>query len=235
VVRFSLDLARSLEPILARGDFPLVIGGDCSLLLGTALALGRMGPFGLAFVDGHQDLLTPETSHTGGAAGMDLALACGVGPPGLTRLAGLLPLVDPALVLLLGDRSGDSGYPGANIRRLRSPMFRAPLPVLRRRGAGNVCAEGLAHLRHLGQDRVWLHLDVDVLDDDIMPAVDSRQAGGLSWTELDDLLHVLLTSGMLTGMEVTILDPDLDPDGRCVEAMASALEQAFARGRAAWL
>jgi arginase len=235
VVRFSRDLARSLQPLLARGDFPLVVGGDCSLLLGTALALGREGPFGLAFVDGHQDLLTPETSHTGGAAGMDLALACGVGPPVLTRLAGPLPSVDPSLVLLIGDRSGDSGYPGSHVRRLRSQMFRAPLRALRRTIAGEVCSQGLARLRQLGQERVWLHLDVDVLDDDIMPAVDSRQPGGLSWAELGDILHVLLTSGMLAGMQVTILDPDLDPGGRCVEALTSALEHAFARARAASL
>lgn len=232
LIRFSRELAQALEPLLAGGEFPLVVGGDCSVLLGSALALGRRGTFGLIFADGHQDLLTPKTSHTGGAAGMDLALACGVGPRELTNLAGPVPLVDPALVVLFGDRSGDDGYPGADIRRLRAQMVRAPLASLRRVGVRAASAQGLARLTDLGASRLWLHLDVDVLDDAVMPAVDSPQPGGLSWSELDELLAALLTSGTLAGMQITILDPDRDPDGRCVEGLVVALEAAFAAARA---
>jgi arginase len=163
---------------------------------------------------------------------MDLALACGVGPVKLARLAGPVPLVDPSLVVLFGDRSGDAGYPGADVRRLRSQMVRAPLASLRRSGVRAACAEGVARLRELGARRLWLHLDVDVLDDAIMPAVDSPQPGGLSWGELDELLAALLTSGALAGMQITILDPERDPDGRCVEGLADLLEKAFAAARA---
>jgi arginase len=70
IASYSRALAAALEPILEQGDFPLVLGGDCSILLGSALALSHQGRFGLCFVDGHQDLLTPVTSSTGGAAGL---------------------------------------------------------------------------------------------------------------------------------------------------------------------
>jgi arginase len=230
--RFSTDLATALEPILAGGGFPVVLGGDCSLLLGTALALRRRGAFGVCFVDGHQDLLTPRTSETGGAAGMDLALACGLGPKALAELGGAGPLVEPSSVLLMGDRSGDGGYPSAAARRLRRQMFHAPLADLRKHSLDSVLDAGLARLRALGLDQLWLHLDVDVLDDEIMPAVDSRQPGGMSWDELGRLLRRLLTSGMLCGLQLTILDPERDPDGACVDALAQALETAFSAARA---
>ena len=68
---------RTWGDLLDRGRFPLVLGGDCSLLLGPTLALRRCGRFGLVFLDGHEDLLTPETSQSKDVAGMDLALACG--------------------------------------------------------------------------------------------------------------------------------------------------------------
>jgi arginase len=112
-------------------------------------------------------------------------------------------------------------------------MALAPLSTLRRTGVRPACTKGVAHLDRLGASRLWLHFDVDVLDDHIMPAVDSRQPDGLSWAELGEALHVLLTCGLLVGMQITILDPDRDPDGRCVEALATALEIAFAGARAA--
>jgi arginase len=233
IARFPHDVAEAVGPLLDRGDFPLVLGGDCSLLLGPALALRRRGAFGLCFVDGHQDLLTPKTSQTGGAAGMDLALACGVGPTALAQLAGPSPLVEASGVLLLGDRSGNSGYPGAAIDRARRRMFLAPLTSLRRRGVGAIVADGLAHLRRAGLDRLWLHFDVDALDDEIMPAVDSRQPGGLSWEEVVSLLRTLLASGIACGMDVTILDPERDPDGLCAEALMGILEESFAAARSA--
>ena len=64
-----------------------------------------------------------------------------------------------------------------------------------------------------GLDGFWIHLDVDVLDDREMPCVDSRQAGGLTYTELRQLLRLLLESPLASGLDITILDPDLDPEG----------------------
>lgn len=231
IAAYSLALADALAPILRRGDFPLLLGGDCSILLGSGLALKRMGRFGLCFLDGHQDLLTPSTSETGGAAGMDLALACGVGPERLIRFDGMSPLVLAADVLLLGDRSGDQWYFDPRVQILRSEMFQAGLHELRRKGIKNTISEGLKWSDPESIDGLWLHVDVDVLDDGIMPAVDSRQADGLNWKEFHDIIVEVLASGTVVGMQVTILDPDLDPERVYVEALASALELAFSDAR----
>jgi len=76
-------------------------------------------------------------------------------------------------------------------------------------------------------DRFWVHLDADVLDDAVMPAVDSRQPGGLGQAEFIEALRVLLRSGLAVGMDVTIFDPDLDPTGEIAEGLVSTLERAF--------
>ena len=71
--------------------------------------------------------------------------------------------------------------------------------------------------------RVWIHLDVDVLDDSVMPALDSRQSDGLSYAELESLLSPVLETGLVVGMNVTIYDPDRDPDGSAGRALVEGL------------
>lgn len=228
---YSRELAERLLQVLDADQFPLVLGGDCAVLLGSALALQRRGSYGLVFVDGHQDLLTTESSPRKGAAGMDLALVCGVGPQALTHLGNVVPLFDPADVLLLGDRSGDGCYPGAEVQSLRGAMFVAGLSQWREQGITTVLEHGLAKLHERGVERGWLHLDLDVLDDDIMPAVDSRQPGGLTADELQECLTALLCSGFLAGMQLTIYDPEKDPTGAAGDLIVQILESAFQGSR----
>ena len=102
---FSVMLADLVAPVTARGSFPVVLGGDCSILLGNLLALRRGGKrHGLLFLDGHADFYQPEASPSGEAADMDLALATGRGPAILADLEGLRPLVRDADVAVLGPR-----------------------------------------------------------------------------------------------------------------------------------
>jgi arginase len=101
---YSHALAARLGELLDAGRFPLVVGGDCSILLGTMLGLRRQERYGLVFVDGHTDFGLPETSLTGGVAGMDLALVTGRGLETLRNLDGLGPLVRDEDVVVLGHR-----------------------------------------------------------------------------------------------------------------------------------
>jgi arginase len=78
-----------------------------------------------------------------------------------------------------------------------------------------------------GVEGFWIHLDADVLDDNVMPAVDSRQPDGLSYVELVELLGVALSSDLAVGMQVTIFDPELDPTGQIAEGLASAVVEGF--------
>jgi arginase len=226
---YSRALAGRLGALLGSGRFPLVLGGDCSILLGTMLALRQRGRYGLVYVDGHTDFATPETSPSGGAAGMDLALGAGRGPDVLSDLDGLGPLVREEDMVLLGHR--DVADPESD----RAPVVsgtairRHDLRALRGGGIERTAAGTLATLRTCGLDGFWIHVDVDVLDSVLMPAVDSPQPDGLSYEELRQLLDPFLASDLVAGIQFTIFDPDLDPDGRHARELARAIADALVR------
>jgi arginase len=225
---FSIALARRVEKVIERGHFPLVLGGDCSILVGNMLALRQRGRHGLFFVDGQVDFRYPETSPTGGAAGMDLAIVSGRGPDVLTDIDGLKPLVQDRDVVVFGYR--DVSDPHTAWRDIRdSGITLEPLEAVREVGLADAATKVLAYLAASGIVGFWIHLDVDVLDDAIMPAVDTRQPGGMSYAELSDLLRVLLVSGLAVGMDITIFDPELDADGSIARALTGALVEGLTR------
>ena len=219
IARYACLLAEAVEAIVLRGELPVVLGGDCSILLGTLLGARRhVDRLGLVFVDGHADFNTPDRSSTAGAAGMDLALAVGIGPPVLSGLAGDGPLVDPGSVVQLGMREEDPAFRASGI------AVRDAVEVARV-GPARIAGEVLERLdSHPG---FWVHVDADVLHDDIMPAVDSREPGGLSYEALVELLRPLLTSPRALGVEFTIYDPDRDPEGTVGRAFTAALVEAL--------
>jgi arginase len=228
IADYSVSLAGAIGAQLDAGRFPVVIGGDCSILLGGMLALHRRGRYGLVFLDGHQDLQTPDVSRTGGAAGMDLALAVGIGPAMLTALGDDAALVDPADVAMVGPRDNPAWYTGDDVVRARDAMQVLPLAELRRIGMAAAGTAVASHMARPGLAGAWIHCDVDVLDDAVMPAVDSRQPNGLSYDELETLLRPVLDSGRVVGMQVTIYDPDRDPDLAAGTALVAGLARLLA-------
>jgi arginase len=229
IADYSAMLARAVGAQLDAGHFPVVLGGDCSILLGSLLALHRRGRYALLFLDGHHDLQTPHVSRTGGAAGMDLALAVGIGPPLLAALGGPAPLVHPADVFMLGVRDDPVYYTGDDVRQARMAMHVHYLDELRRTGMAAMSEAIATQIARSGATGAWIHIDVDVLDDAVMPAVDSRQAGGLSYDELHALLRPALDSGRVAGMHLTIYDPDLDPEHRAGQLLVDNLGRLLAR------
>jgi arginase len=221
---FSLDLAERVGTVVRGGRFPLVLGGDCSILLGSMLALKKIGRFGLVFVDGHLDFRHPGNSaRLGAAAGEDLALVTGRGSGRLTNLGGLGPLVRDEDVLALGERED---YPEwRDIHGTDITVW--DLPRLRELGFAGAAGRAAEKLGTKGVEGFWVHLDADVLDDALMPAVDSRQPGGGDYAELVELLGPLLRSGLAVGMEITIFDPELDPTGEIAEAFTATVVEAF--------
>jgi len=219
IAAYSRGLADAVETVLVREELAVVLGGDCSILLGNLLGARRIVKRpGLVFLDGHSDFATPERSGTHGAAGMDLALAVGLGPPLLSALAPDGPLVDTTSVVHLGMREEDPELRASGIRVL-------DLAEIERRGPRATAAEVLDRLS--GHPGFWIHVDADVLDDTVMPAVDSRVPGGLSYEALVEMLRSLLASPRALGVEFTIYDPDRDPEGTVGRAFTSALVEAL--------
>jgi arginase len=220
---YTRRLADRIGAIVDGGEFPLVLGGDCAILLGAALALRRMSdrdelPYGLVYVDGHSDFRHPgNASYVGAAAGEGVALATGRGQPDLTNLDGLRPYLRDEHVVLLGIRARDEYRLDLQAAGL---AFR-PVPQLRGEGAGRTAQWAREQLT--GCVGYWVHIDVDVLDPAVMPAVDAPDDGGIGYAELELLIAGLVGSPECLGMELTVFDPDYDPDGAYAQELVGAL------------
>jgi arginase len=229
---YALALADALGPVLTRGEFPIVLGGDCSILLGNALALRRRGRYGLLFLDGHADFYQPEAEPSGEAASMDLALATGRGPEVVVNVEGRRPLVRDEDTVLFAFRDAELAAAEGS-RPLAPTLFALDLATVRELGIDRAARDAIAHLeRDGGPTGFWIHLDVDVLDDAIMPAVDYRLPDGLNWAELITVLRAGIASELAVGLEITIFNPSLDADHRCARALVDALVSGLA-GRSA--
>ncbi|HJV05076.1 MAG TPA: arginase family protein [Actinomycetota bacterium] len=219
--RASRAIGAAVGEVLAQGRRPLVVGGDCTLLLGVYLGL----PPGvrLWFIDGHADFLDGGSSPTGETADMDLAILTGHGPKELLGAPG--PLVDPAYVVLLGHRPDHLGPDVASENARIDPAIRAQTAQeIRERGAESVGQEIAAEEP---SRPTWLHVDLDVLDERALPAVTYPQPLGLDWDEFVALARPLAGGEGVLGVSVADFNPDLDPDGesarRVVDTLATVL------------
>jgi arginase len=227
IATYAADLANAVGAVLDAGERPLVLGGDCSILLGPLLALRRRGRHGLLFLDGHADFYQPEANPNGQAASMELAFATGRGPDVVANLEGRRPLVADVDVVAFGfrDAAEQAAY---GSQPLPPEMLAFDLLEVRRAGVEAVARQSLAHLtRPGGAGRFWLHVDADVLDDAIMPAVDYRQPDGLSWHELLTVVRAAHASDALVGLDVTIYNPALDRDGAGARGLVDMLAGAL--------
>ncbi|MFD2688125.1 arginase family protein [Streptomyces phyllanthi] len=226
IARYSVRLADAVGDVLDHGLFPVVLGGDCSILLGILLALRRRGRHGLLFLDGHTDFYQPSAEPNGEAASMELALATGRGPPLLTDLEGRGPLLRDEDVVAFGFRdSAESAEAG--MQPLPPRLHAIDLDAVRATGAEAAARHALDLLGAGRSAGYWVHLDADVLDDAVMPAVDYRQPGGLTWPELEHVLRGAVAGERALGLDVTIFNPRLDPDGGIAARLTDCLRRAL--------
>lgn len=210
ITEYAKEQSLILERVLSENKFPIVIGGDCSILIGNSLALKNTGEFALFFLDGHTDFMWPSLSQTGGAAGMDLAIVTGYGHDKLNNINGQKPYFKEQNVWCVGNRDYEEWY----VKAIEdSGINYVDLNSLRQDGIEKCISNFLQMVRDKNLNGFWIHIDVDVLNDDIMPAVDSRQPDGLDYNEFNEMLSLLLSDTKAIGLEITILDPDLDPSG----------------------
>ncbi|MBY4610712.1 arginase family protein [Rhizobium sp. 9T] len=226
IAEWSPKLADAVEAVLDAGEFPVVLGGDCTILLGSMLAFRRRGRYGLFFIDGNADFFQAEAEPNGEGASMDLAFVTGYGPPLLTDIEGRGPLVrsQDAVAFAYRDHEDQAEY---GSQPLPEGLKAIDLPALRKAGIEAAARQAVDHLTRAELDGFFIHLDADCLDDAIMPAVDFRVPGGLSWDELEAALRIALASGKAVGIEITIYNPRLDEDGSAGRGLASVLAAAL--------
>jgi arginase len=221
LLAYTQELARETWNTLEDKYMPLLLGGDCSILLGPALALKERGRYGLLFVDGHLDYWNAELEPNGEAASMDLALVTGNGPALLSNIDGLGPYFRPEDCVAYGARDHlhdkdfvETPYP-RELKRIDVKQAHAL-------GVPGI-DQAMSRVTKEELDGFWIHLDVDVLDDALMPAVDYRMKDGLSYEELSRLLGTAFATGKVVGLTLTIYNPNLDPQRSVARKLVAEL------------
>lgn len=228
VAQYSRSLGERVASGVEGGRFVLVLGGDCSILLGSLLGAARgTARIGLAYFDAHADFGTPQESLTGSAASMNLALATGRGDTPLARLAGSRPLVRPDDVVAIGRRDAGQTYYG-HAALASSGILDLPWDVVADKPSELVVATALERVARPELDGFWIHVDADVIDPRVMPAVDSPEPGGPGIDELAALIAPLAHHPKALGMQITIYDPSLDGDRACAARLVTLLERTLA-------
>jgi arginase len=229
---FTLQLSEKITEALKKNEFPAVIGGDCSILLGGLYASRLAGGRGLIHIDGHADFSHPgnydTASRLGSVAGMDLALASGRGEDLLTDWPKVgKPLVTDADIIQVGERNAESPYYKdyyGDILRTEIKMFK--IQSILADGITATAKKVITRLKERGLNKVWIHVDLDVLDEKVMPAVDSPGSPGLNYAQLSELIAALRKSDRIVGINFAIYDPERDPNKR----YAGPLVQCIANG-----
>jgi arginase len=231
IAAYSRRLAGRIGAILDAGEFPVVLGGDCSIVLGSGVAMHRLGEavggrIGLVFVDGHSDFRHPgNASYVGAAAGEDLALVTGRGQADLAAIEGRRPYFRDVDVVVMGIRAQDE----YRLDLQAAGIVTRPVPALR--------SDGAARSAQWARDQLvdcagyWVHVDMDVLDPAVMPAVDAPEPGGIAFPELELLLSGLVDTPDCLGVEITVFDPDYDPDGSYAHEITAAIVAGLAAVR----
>jgi arginase len=222
ILDYSTRLADRLGALLDDGRHPLVLGGDCSLLLGIGLALRRRGRYGLVHIDGHTDFRHPGNSDVvASLAGEDLAAAVGLHYPAVSLLGGEQHF-RPHDVVQVGCRDDDEARDEAGA--LLAVVVPASHVV--NNGVPAVIDPIVSTVVRTELDGYWIHVDLDVLDESVMQAVDSPSPGGLSPDQLIELLQALAPNA--AGAHVGIYDPDLDPDGSAAHVVVDCVVEGLA-------
>ncbi len=199
---------------LGDGTFPITLGGDHSIAMGSVAGCGRGERTGVIWVDAHTDFNIPETSPSGNIHGMPLSALCGLGEQRLVDIGWPGAKVRPEDVVIIGVRSVDRGE-----RDLLKPLGVSVLSMkdIDRLGMPRIAEDTISRLRHL--PRVHVSLDADVLDPGIAPGVGTPIPGGLTYREAHLLMELLHDAGMVTSLDLVEVNPILDRENRTATMM----------------
>jgi arginase len=223
-----MRLASMVGSAAAQGKFPVVLGGDHSVAIGTVSGMSnhfrrKKKSLGLLWIDAHPDMNTPQTSPSGNVHGMPLACCIGLGPRKLTHLFDYAPKVDPKNVALIGLRDVDQ----MERPHVRNSGVRAfTMRDIDERGLRAVMEEAL-EIASAGTEAFHVSLDMDAVDPQQAPGVGTPVRGGLSYREAHLAMEMINDTGRMASVEVVEVNPVIDEANRtallAVELLTSAM------------
>jgi arginase len=224
IIPMGRRIAGAVATSIQAGHFPLVLGGDHSLSVGSIRGAAKHRKLGVIWVDAHADFNTPETTPSGNIHGMPLAALCGLGDPRLVRLWDETPpVIDPKRVAVIGARDLD---PGEKHNLREAGVMVQSMEQIDRIGmiaALEKCIERISR----DVDGIYLSFDMDALDPRHAPGVGTPVNGGLTFREAHLACEVVAETGKLIGMDMVEVNPVLDIQNQtaihAVEFIRSAL------------
>lgn len=217
-------LAEKVDEAFTSGFFPLVLGGDHSIAIGTlAGAAKHYKNLGVIWYDAHGDLNTAETSPSGNIHGMPLAVSIGLGHPQLTEIGGYSPKIKPEHIVIIGARALDEGE---KILIKEKGIKVYTMHEIDRMGMAKVMEETIAYLKER-TDGVHLSLDLDGLDPSECPGVGTPVMGGISYRESHLAMEMLEEAHLITSAEFVEVNPILDEKNKTASIAVGLMGSLF--------
>ena len=215
VVAANTILANRVHDIIGEGNFPIVLGGDHSIAIGTLAGLAdRYENLGVIWYDAHADLNTAETSPSGNIHGMPLAVSIGLGHEELVNIRDFAPKIKPENVVIIGARSVDPGEREL-IKEKGIKVF--SMHEIDKLGMSEVMTQAIQYFKGRKVDGVHLSLDLDGLDPLYTPGVGTPVAGGITYRESHLAMEMLYASEMITSAEFVEVNPILDEKNKTAD------------------
>lgn len=225
VINISSQLSNEVENVLNEKRFPLVLGGDHSIAIGTLAGLCKQYKnLGVIWYDAHADINTPETSPSGNIHGMPLAVSIGLGDERLTQINGYAPKIKPENIVIIGARSVDPGEKEL-IKQLGIKVF--SMHEIDRLGMTKVMDETISYLNDKNVDGVHLSLDLDGIDPLYTPGVGTPVVGGITYRESHLAMEMLAESGIITSAEFVEVNPILDERNKTANVAVALMGSLF--------
>jgi len=230
ITRASKILSARVARIMSRKHFPLILGGDHAVAIGTISGIASYcrrtrKKLGLLWVDAHGDINTPATSPSGNIHGMPLAAVLGLGPKDLTRVGGRAPKIDPEHVALVGIRSLDPGEK-KHLKETGVQVF--TMADIDRQGIHRVMKKALARVG-AGTDYVHVSFDLDAVDPTVAPGVGTPVKGGLDYREAHQIMEFISDARMMTSLEIVEVNPILDEKNASADFAVELVQSAFGK------
>ncbi|MBI3111396.1 MAG: arginase [Ignavibacteriales bacterium] len=229
IVRVCTLLAAKVEKIMQAGGFPIILGGDHSVALGTIAGISSYArksrkSAGVLWVDAHGDLNTDATTPSGNIHGMPLAASLGLGAIELTSIGGDHPKIDPKNIVLIATRELDEGE-RMLIKQHRITVY--TMEEIDKYGMSVIISKALRKLK--GVELLHVSFDLDAVDPSVAPGVGTPVKGGLNYREAHLIMETLNEQKAMTSLEIVEVNPILDNRNQSAEFAVELIQSALGK------